>query len=289
MKLSRSDQVYQGIVLVLLSLLALVCVIPFIHVTALSFSGMEAIVDGKVSFLPVDFQLDTYKLVLQDQAMLRSIGFTAFVTVLGTAISLFVTICAAYPLSKSDLKGRTVFLQIIIFTMMFSGGMIPTYLIVKSLGLIDSVWALILPGLINTFFMLIVKTYFTSTIPDSVEESAMIDGCNEIRMLISIILPMSMPIIATIGLYYAVQYWNMFFAALLYINDPDKFTLQLKLRQLLILDQNSASMNPEELGRQVSESIKSATIIITAVPILLVYPWLQKHFVKGVMLGAVKG
>jgi putative aldouronate transport system permease protein len=289
MLLTRTEKISQWVILALLSLLALVCIAPFIHILAMSLSGMDAIISGKVAFIPVDWQLETYKLVLRDQAMLRSIGYTAFVTVAGTFISLAVTILAAYPLSKRDLKGRVVLLQFIVFTMLFSGGMIPTYLVVKALGLIDSTWALILPALINTFFMLIVKTYFSSTIPDGVEESALIDGCNEIRLLISIILPMSMPIIATIGLYYAVQYWNLFFSALLYINDPDKFTLQLKLRQLLILDQNSASFNPEEVGRQVSESIKSATIIITTVPILLVYPWLQKHFVKGVMLGSIKG
>jgi putative aldouronate transport system permease protein len=289
MKLNRTEAISQGIVVAILTILSLLCVMPLIHIFSLSFSGASAIMSGKVSFVPVDFQTETYKIVLRDQAMLRSIGYTAFVTVAGTTLSLLVTICAAYPLSKKDLKGRVLLLQIIVFTMLFSGGMIPTYLVVKSLGLIDSTWALILPGLINTFFMLIVKTYFSSAIPDGVEESALMDGCNEIKLLIRIILPMSMPIIATIGLYYAVQYWNMFFTALMYINDPNKFTLQLKLRQLLILDQNSASFSAEELGRQVSESIKSATIVITSVPILLVYPWLQKHFVKGIMLGSIKG
>jgi ABC-type glycerol-3-phosphate transport system permease component len=260
-----------------------------VHIIALSFSSLEPIISGRVTFWPKEFQLDAYKIVLRDKSMIQSIFYTVYLTIIGTAVSLIVTIFAAYPLSKKDLKGRGLILQMIVFTMLFSGGMIPTYLVVKELGLIDSTWSLILPGLINVFNMLIVKTYFTSSIPDGIEESALIDGCNEIRMLFRIILPISMPIIATIGLYYAVSYWNTFFNCLIYINDPEKFTLQLKLRQLIILDQNSASRDIDELSRQVSESIKSASIVITSLPILLVYPWLQKHFVKGVMLGAVKG
>ena len=215
-------------------------------------------------------------------------GISVTVTVLGTLLGLVLTVAAVYALSKEKLKGRGILSGFILFTMYFSGGIIPTFLVVKGVGLYDSISALVIPSAMNVFNFIVMRTFFKE-LPLELEEAARIDGANDMKILFKIALPLSMPIIATIGLFYAVSYWNDYFSALLYIQTPEKFSLQLRLRQLLFAGQiNQVSM--ENLGTQVmSESLKMASIVISTIPIILVYPWLQKYFVKGVMLGSVKG
>ena len=273
----------------ILTVVVLICLYPFLNVVAYSLSGNTAVLSGKVTFYPIDFQLSAYKEILLKQTQIwTAMGISVTVTVLGTLLGLVLTVAAAYALSKEKLKGRGILSGFILFTMYFSGGIIPTFLVVKGVGLYDSISALVIPSAMNVFNFIVMRTFFQE-LPLELEEAARIDGANDMKILFKIALPLSMPIIATIGLFYAVSYWNDYFSALLYIQTPEKFSLQLRLRQLLFAGQiNQVSM--ENLGTQVmSESLKMASIVISTIPIILVYPWLQKYFVKGVMLGSVKG
>lgn len=273
----------------ILTVVVLICLYPFLNVVAYSLSGNTAVLSGKVTFYPIDFQLSAYKEILLKQTQIwTAMGISVTVTVLGTLLGLVLTVAAAYALSKEKLKGRGILSGFILFTMYFSGGIIPTFLVVKGVGLYDSISALVIPSAMNVFNFIVMRTFFKE-LPLELEEAARIDGANDMKILFKIALPLSMPIIATIGLFYAVSYWNDYFSALLYIQTPEKFSLQLRLRQLLFAGQiNQVSM--ENLGTQVmSESLKMASIVISTIPIILVYPWLQKCFVKGVMLGSVKG
>ena len=273
----------------ILTVVVLICLYPFLNVVAYSLSGNTAVLSGKVTFYPIDFQLSAYKEILLKQTQIwTAMGISVTVTVLGTLLGLVLTVPAAYALSKEKLKGRGILSGFILFTMYFSGGIIPTFLVVKGVGLYDSISALVIPSAMNVFNFIVMRTFFKE-LPLELEEAARIDGANDMKILFKIALPLSMPIIATIGLFYAVSYWNDYFSALLYIQTPEKFSLQLRLRQLLFAGQiNQVSM--ENLGTQVmSESLKMASIVISTIPIILVYPWLQKYFVKGVMLGSVKG
>ena len=273
----------------ILTVVVLICLYPFLNVVAYSLSGNTAVLSGKVTFYPIDFQLSAYKEILLKQTQIwTAMGISVTVTVLGTLLGLVLTVAAAYALSKEKLKGRGILSGFILFTMYFSGGIIPTFLVVKGVGLYDSISALVIPSAMNVFNFIVMRTFFKE-LPLELEEAARIDGANDMKILFKIALPLSMPIIATIGLFYAVSYWNDYFSALLYIQTPEKFSLQLRLRQLLFAGQiNQVSM--ENLGTQVmSESLKMASIVISTIPIILVYPWLQKYFVKGVMLGSVKG
>ena len=273
----------------ILTVVVLICLYPFLNVVAYSLSGNTAVLSGKVTFYPIDFQLSAYKEILLKQTQIwTAMGISVTVTVLGTLLGLVLTVAAAYALSKEKLKGRGILSGFILFTMYFSGGIIPTFLVVKGVGLYDSISALVIPSAMNVFNFIVMRTFFKE-LPLELEEAARIAGANDMKILFKIALPLSMPIIATIGLFYAVSYWNDYFSALLYIQTPEKFSLQLRLRQLLFAGQiNQVSM--ENLGTQVmSESLKMASIVISTIPIILVYPWLQKYFVKGVMLGSVKG
>lgn len=222
---------------------------------------------------------------------MKSIGVSVYITVIGTLVNLFFTVTMAYSLAKRGLYGRNLVLNLVIFSMLFGGGMIPTYLVVKELHLLDSLWALMLPGAISAFNLIIVKNFFQE-IPKEIEEAGRIDGCSELGLLGRIVLPLSMPVLATFTLFYAVGHWNDFFAALLYINDPEKWPLQVMLRQIVLLSQAAAgdlnSMDPNFV-KPPDQSIKMAVIVVGTIPILCVYPFLQKHFAKGVLLGSVKG
>lgn len=274
-----------------LTLLVFVCLYPFLNVLAYSLSGYNAVLSGKVTFYPIDFDLAAYKEILGKSQIWIAMQVTIIVTLLGTLIGLVLTIFAAYGLSRQTLPGRKALAGIILFTMYFSGGIIPTFLVVKGLGMYDSLAALYIPQAINVFNFIVMRTFFRQ-LPESLEEAAKIDGATDMGILIKIILPLSVPIIATIGLFYAVQYWNGYFDALLYIQSPDKYTLQLRLRSLLFADElnNAGGGNAEGVGTQVmTQSLKMACVAVSTIPILVVYPWLQKYFVKGVMLGSVKG
>jgi putative aldouronate transport system permease protein len=290
MRESAGDRIFKALVTFLVVMLAMVCILPFINLAAVSVSEPEAVVMGQVKLLPVGFSGVAYKTIIDNGLLIRSLWFTISLTVLFVAVTLAMTILCAYPLSRPDLRLRRPLTLYIIFTMYFSGGMIPGFLLVNSLGLVDTVWALVLPGAINTFNMILMRTYFAS-LPRALEESARIDGANDLQILTRIILPLSMPMIATIMLFYAISRWNGLTDAVLYINKPNMYPLQLRLRQLIALNQvNDLMFEVPDLSRMVvSESMKSACLIFSVAPILLVYPWLQRYFVKGVMIGSVKG
>lgn len=274
----------------MISLLAFVCLYPFLNVIAYSFSGYNAVLSKAVTFYPKDFTLAAYKDILARPQIWDAMKVTVLITLVGTCLSLTLTICAAYALSRNYLPGRKFISGMILFTMYFGGGIIPTFLVVKGLGMYDSVTSLFIPQAVNVFNFIVMRTFFRE-FPQSLEEAAKIDGASDIKVLIKIILPLSLPIIATIGLFYAVGYWNNYFDALLYIQSPDKFTLQLRLRSLLFANEiNTQSSSLEGMGTQVmAQSLKMACVAVSTIPILVVYPWLQKYFVKGVMIGSIKG
>lgn len=290
MKSKKKFSIGKIINYMILTLLALICLYPFLNVLAYSVSGYNAVLSGRVTFYPIDFNLQAYKQILGKTQIWMAMKTTIEITVLGTAVSLVLTVFAAYGLSRKDLPGRSVMTGFILFTMYFSGGMIPTFLVVKGIGLYDTIGALFIPQSINVFNFIVMRTFFKN-LPESLEEAARIDGASYMEVLIKIVLPLSLPILATIGLFYAVGYWNSYFDALLYIQAPEKYTLQLRLRSLLFGSElNNSNANVEGIGTQVmTQSLKMATVAVSTVPILIVYPWLQKYFVKGVMVGSVKG
>lgn len=275
---------------IFLAITVFVCLYPFLNVLAYSFSGYNAVLSQKVTFYPIDFNLSAYKQILGRTQIWVSMRTTVLVTLMGTATSLLLTLFAAYVLSRDYLPGKTIFTGLILFTMYFSGGMIPTFLVVKGLGMYDTLSALFIPQAINVFNFIVMRTFFRE-LPKSLEEAAKIDGASEIQVMVRVVLPLSMPIMATMALFYAVGYWNSYFEALLYIQDPDKYTLQLRLRSLLFGEElNTSGRSMEGVGTEVmSQSLKMATVAVSTIPILLVYPWLQKYFVKGVMIGSIKG
>ncbi len=289
-KESAGDRAFKGIVAVLVVALALTCIIPFINLLAISLSQTRPVISGKVSLWPIGLNTAAYKAILSNGLLVKSLWFTIRMTFLYTLFCLTATVLCAYPLSRTDLKGRSVIWIYVLFTMYFGGGMIPTYLVINQLKLINTIWALILPGLISTYNMVLMKSYFSS-LPDALEESAVIDGANDFQILIRIVLPLSKPMLATIALFYAVGRWNALTDALLYINKPDMYPLQLRLRQIIDQNQVTGIINDiqEERDNIVAETVKSASIIFSMVPILMVYPFLQKYFVKGVMIGSIKG
>lgn len=268
----------------------MICLFPMLNVLALSLSSNNAITNNRVLFWPVDFTPKSYQTILSDISMVRSLLFTIQLTALYTCISMVLTIACAYPLSKKNLKGRKIFLFLIIFTMYFTGGIIPDYMLVQSLGMLNTRWALILPGAISTFNVIILRTFF-SQIPENLEEAAMIDGASDAYILVRIVLPLSLAAIATLSLFYAVSKWNSFQDALFYITNSKLYPLQLKLNAIISNAQNiNAHLEGGEFSEtQLPEALKSACIMFATVPILIVYPWLQRYFVKGVTLGAVKG
>ncbi|MDR6554821.1 carbohydrate ABC transporter permease [Paenibacillus qinlingensis] len=275
----------------LLILFTFICIFPFINTIANAFSSSHAIQTGQVVLWPVEFQLDAMKSVVTDSNIIRSLGVTIYITVAGTALNMLFSITTAYPLSRKDLKGRKYFMNFMIVTMVFSGGMIPSYLLIKSLGLLNSLWALMLPGLISAFNVIIMKTFFQD-LPEELREAAVMDGCGNLRYLAQVVLPLSGAVLATISLFYAVGHWNSYFAAVLYIDDSALYTLQVKLRNILLLAQMDTSletMQSLDNLNVIEESLKGATIVFATVPILIVYPFLQKYFVKGSFLGSVKG
>ena len=274
-----------------LAFLLLVTLYPFYYVAIVSISGGEAIARGEVTWWPVDTNFETYKLILQDDNILVAYRNTILYTVTGTLISIAMTTLCAYPLSRKRLVFRKPFMWLIVFTMMFRGGIIPTYLLVQSLGMLDTIWAIVLPLAIGVWYMVIMRTFFMA-LPDSLEESAYIDGANDFQILLRVILPLSKAIIATLIVFYSVQHWNSFFPALIYLTSEDKFPLQIILRNIVIAGDISQQQSGIGIGSGfmvVEKTIKYAVIMITTLPIMMVYPFLQKHFVKGVLIGSIKG
>lgn len=286
---SIGDIIGDVIIYLIVTLLAILMVIPFIYVIAASFAKESEIQTRPIFFIPENPTLDAYKEVFSPSGMgptvLRSLLISICVTVVGTLINLFFTLTMAYGLSRPNLIGKKPLLNMVLFTMVFGGGMIPLFLVVKGLGLYDTYAALILPGCISAYNMLIIRNFFID-LPNELEEAAAIDGCTEIGIFLRIALPLSMPIIATFGLFYAVGHWNNYFGALMYLNDSKKYPFQLVLRNLVLQTQDT-STSMDELPPE--DTLKMAVIVVGTVPILCVYPFLQKYFAAGVMVGAVKG
>lgn len=266
----------------------LLCLIPIIHVVALSLSGRNAVLARKVFLLPREIDFNAYISVFMDSTMQRSLVFSIILTLVYTGLAMVTTILLAYPLSRTGLPGRKWLMVFILIPMYFTGGTIPNYLWVKQLGLIDSPWSLVWPVLISTYNTIILRNFFTS-IPQSLEESARLDGCNDFQILFKIVLPLSTAALATIALFYAVTRWNSFADVRYYINSTKYYTLQMKLYQV-VFSSTDTEVNMLEGGRNVvlSETIKSAAIVFSTVPIIIVYPFLQRYFIQGVMIGAIK-
>jgi len=285
-----SNRMFEAFLIVCVFIFVMLCLAPFLHIIAISLSSNRAITSGEVTLFPIEFNWEAYSKVFSDVSMIRSLGFTIILTVATTLLCMVFSVAAAYPLTKGNLKGRRFFMYLIIITMFFSGGIIPEYLLIRDLHMINSVWSLILPGLISPFNLIILISFFNN-IPPSLEESAEIDGSSHLHTLINIVLPLSMPVLATLALFYAVGRWNGFQDSLMYINNPDLYPIQLKLYQMVQNNMVTELTQMEGSNRTAltPESLKAASVVFATVPILLVYPWLQKYFVSGVMLGAVKG
>ncbi|HEX2927989.1 MAG TPA: carbohydrate ABC transporter permease [Ruminiclostridium sp.] len=284
-----SDKVFNIFINVITFICVVLCLFPVLNVAAVSLSSNSAILGSKVFIWPVGLNVESYKSILKDSTMIWSLVYTVIITVVYTVMGMFLTICAAYPLTKQRLKGRNAILLMIVFTMYFSGGLIPDYMLVRNLNMLDTSWSLILPGVLSAFNLIVLKTFFTS-LPESLEESAILDGCNDIGVLFRIVLPLSKPVLATLSLFYAVGKWNSFMDALFYINNTKLYPLQLKLYQIIV---NSQSLDLATEGNTsanlLPESLKAACVMFATIPIVLVYPKLQKYFVSGIMIGAVKG
>lgn len=288
-KESLDNRIFGYAVLILLILLTLVCLLPFVHLFAVSVSGSGAVLRGEVWFFPKQFTLKVYQSIINNGVLVSAMIRTILLTVVYVLISMVMTVLCAYPLSEPGLVGKGILWPFIIFTMYFSGGMIPHYLLISKLGLIDSMASLVLPGMISTYNMIVLRSFFAS-IPVSLRESAFIDGAGDFSILIKIILPLSKPSLATIALFYAVSRWNGLQDALLYINSPEKAVLQLKLKQMISNAESVSEMLEGATGNiVVADTVRAGALLFSLIPVLMIYPFLQKYFVKGVMIGAVKG
>lgn len=291
-KRSVGDQIIQVLIYVFIGAFALCMVLPFLYVIAGSFATERELTERAFFIIPHEFSTNAYRYITNDGAIFRGLKNSLFVTVVGTIVDMAFTTTFAYPLSRKYLKGRNIFMNMVIVTMLFSGGMIPGYLLVSNLNLLDTYAALILPGAISVFNMVIVKNFFQE-IPAELEEAAKIDGSSDIGIFFKIILPLSKPVLASISLFYAVGHWNEYFNAMLYIRDPNKEVVQIALRRIVLL---AGGANPDgspidfgDLGAPPEKAVKMAATVVSTVPILVVYPFVQKYFTQGVMVGAVKG
>ncbi|WP_409342281.1 carbohydrate ABC transporter permease [Paenibacillus sp. MBLB4367] len=276
----------------ILVLVALTMLFPFYYMVIVSFTSYAEFVKSDLLLYPKSFVLDAYDYIFKSKAFVRSLGVTAFITVAGTFVSLLFTSMMAYALSR-NITGKRFFLFIVLFTFLFGAGLIPTYMVVSATGLLNSYWALIIPGAINAYTLIVMRQFFLN-IPHELTESALIDGANDLQIYVRIILPLSKPVLATFGLMGAVGHWNTWFSAIIYLSDPAKWTVQVILRQVVILSQSSHVLTEgNEAARSAHmpppETIGMAAILVATIPILILYPFLQKHFAKGVMLGSVKG
>jgi multiple sugar transport system permease protein/putative aldouronate transport system permease protein len=278
-----------------LLLLALLAVIyPIVYIFSASFSSPDAVLSGRVWLLPVEPSLEGYRAVFRHSLVLTGYANTIFYTVAGTAVNVVMTIIAAYPLSRRDLQGRNLIMFLFSFTMLFTGGLIPNYIVIRSLGMLNTRWAMILPQAIGVWNLIIARTFFQQSIPPELQEAAAMDGCSDFYFLWKVVVPLSKAIIAVLVLFYGVFHWNAFFHAFIYLSDKDKFPLQIVLREILILNEMMGEMmvvDPElqEKMRGLANLLKYSLIIVASLPVWLVYPFVQKQFVKGVMIGSLKG
>ncbi|MBO7746451.1 carbohydrate ABC transporter permease [Paenibacillus sp. MWE-103] len=285
---SGGGRLFETVNAVLIAALVILCLAPLLHIASMSLSSNRAILSGDVTVLPLGWNVDAYRIVFQDDTMLRALLVSVVLTVSYTCLAMLLTIAAAYPLSKR-LRGKKIVMFLILFTMFFSGGTIPDYLLIRSLHLTNHIGSLILPAIINPFFLIILITFLRS-LPEGLTEAAEMDGSSHFRTLTRIVLPLSLPALATLSLFYAVGRWNGFMDALMYITNPKLYPIQLKLYQVVMnsMTNDPLSTQGDQLVAIMPESIKAASIMFATVPILIVYPWLQKYFISGAMLGSVK-
>ncbi|MFE5323765.1 carbohydrate ABC transporter permease [Paenibacillus sp. NPDC056579] len=285
---SFGEKAGQVVIYTVLFLLSVLCLFPFLYVVAVSVTPESEVLKKGIVIIPEAVTFTAYREVFQAHGIGQAYQITLFRTIVGTALNMLFTVIAAYPLSKKYLPGRSPFLLFIIFTMMFGGGLIPTYLLIRSLGLLNSPWVLIIPHLISAFNLVIIKGFFEQ-LPAEIEESARVDGASELQSLWKIIIPLSLPVLATVSLFYAVGHWNSYFDAIVYINDTNLMPLQVVLRNILL---NVQAQSADVLANAEPVStlaLQMAAVVVTTVPILIAYPFLQKHFTKGVLMGSVKG
>lgn len=287
------DTVFYAVTNIVILLVLAVVLYPVIFILSASFSSPEAVSSGKVLLWPVELSLEGYKAVFQTNAVMTGYRNSIFYTVAGTLINVAVTMIAAYPLSRKDLPGRNAIMFFFTFTMIFSGGMIPAYILVKNLGMLNSVWALLIPGALSVYNMIIARTFIQNNVPGELLMAAKIDGCSDARYFFSILLPLSKAVIAVITLYYAIGHWNSYFSAFLYITNEKLYPLQLVLRDILVANTIDPNMiiDPElaQIKQGLSDLLKYSLMVVSVLPVMLIYPMVQKHFVKGVMIGSIKG
>ncbi|HZG86644.1 carbohydrate ABC transporter permease [Paenibacillus sp.] len=289
MKLSLGDRTFNLVNFIALGIVSIVTIFPLYYVFVVSFTDPYEYLQKKLVLFPENWSLASYRYLLSTEAFPNALGVSAFLALVGTLCSLAVTSSLAYALSRKRFRGRRVFLMLILFTILFSPGIIPNYMLIRELGLINSIWSVILASLSSGWFVILMKGFYDS-IPEEMIEASSIDGCNEVAAFWRIVLPLSLPALAAFGLFYAVSYWNQYFNALLYLNDPGLWPIQVLLQNMLI-DASSSSLGDVDplIQPPPNETLKMAAVVIAVVPILLVYPFLQKHFAKGAMVGSIKG
>ncbi|MBQ7841463.1 MAG: carbohydrate ABC transporter permease [Lachnospiraceae bacterium] len=286
------DRVFNAVAITIVLILTVIVILPLMNVVAASFSSSDAVNAGKVLLLPIEFTLDNYRTVLKYNSVWIGYRNTIFYTAAGTVISVLLSLFCAYPLATKRFSGRKFFNKLFLLTMIFNGGMIPTYIVVRDLKLLNSVWSVLLPTAISFYNVIIMRNYIETTIPDELEESARVDGCSPARYFVSFVVPLAKPIIAVIAMYYAVAQWNDYFNAFLYLTNKNLYPLQLFLREILISSKFSASdLDPDAIKaiQGLADTLKYVIIVVSTLPLMCIYPFVQKYFVKGVMIGSVKG
>lgn len=297
-KETKRDKIFLGINYLIVTFALVIVLYPLIYVVSASISSPQYVASGEMWLLPKGITWEGYQRVFENSQIWRGYANTIVYTVVGTCISLIITIPAAYALSRKDFVGRNFFTGMFMVTMFFGGGMVPTYLLVKGLGMIDTIWAIVLPSAASIYNIIVSRTFFQTTIPKELQEAAQVDGCTNLRLFIRIILPLSAPIIAVMALFYGVGQWNSYFPAMIYLNDSGKYPLQLVLRQILVLQEMSAQgSNMMDANTatalnnkaEIAALVKYAVIIVAILPVIAVYPFLQRYFVQGVLIGSIKG
>lgn len=286
---TRRDRIFLNVLLAISVIILIIELYPLIYVVSASFSSSDAISRGQVYLLPVEFSLDGYKMLSKNKDILTGFTNSVLYLIVGTSINMLLTVALAYPLSRKELPFRNMLTLFIVFTMYVQGGLIPTYLQVSRMNLVDTLWGLILPNAIISTYMIIMRTYFQTSLPESLHEAAVLDGCNYTCYLLKIVLPLSLPILAVVGLYYAVGHWNNYFDALIYLRSRDKQSLQLVLRDILLANQVNSGDGSYSESSKLGVTIKYSVIVVSCIPMMIAYPFVQKFFVKGVMIGALKG
>ncbi len=291
--MKREDMAFSFMVYVLLTFVLIIIAFPLIYLVSASFSSPQAVISGRVWLLPVDFTIKGYEAIFKDSSIIRGFLNSLYITVVGTGINILMTVLMAYPISRKKFYGRKAFTMFMMITMFFGGGLVPTFLLINHLHMYNTFWAVMVPGCVGITNVIICRTYFESSIPEELYESASLDGCDDFGFLIRIVLPLSKPVLAVLVLYYAVGHWNSYFNEMIYLEDKVKYPLQVVLRQILIMSQVADEMmldfSAAEQAQGMADLLKYSTIVVSSLPMLILYPFIQKYFVKGVMIGSVKG